>query len=129
MLSVPEAAFEEASIARVFVVFVLLHSVGFILLPLLVVVEALALWKQFGTGYEDVGHIAYLDMCVREKSSWAALVWRVLTHHIGGGRYILDDNTAVGTCLASLVANEPGAEALDTLDVGRCGGIRAWLTV
>ena len=41
-----------------------------------------------------------------------------LTHHVGGGWQVLDDNAAVGTCLASLVANEPRAETLER--------VRAW---
>ena len=65
MLSMPEAAFEEASGAGIVIVFVLLHGIGFVFLPFLVIVEALALRKQFGAGYEDVRHIPYLGMCVR----------------------------------------------------------------
>lgn len=34
------------------------------------------------------------------------------TYYIGRGRQVLDDNAAVGACLAGLVADEPGAEAL-----------------
>jgi len=51
------------------------------------------------------------------------------THHIGRGGQVLDDNAAVGTCLAGLVANEPRAEALCGLEIDGCDGAHGGLTV
>lgn len=55
--------------------------------------------------------------------------WLDLTHHIGGGGQVLDDDAAVGTCLAGLVADEPGAETLCMLAMGGHRGARGLLTV
>lgn len=48
--------------------------------------------------------------------------WLDLTHYIGGGGKVLDDDAAVGTCLAGLVGDEPCAETLDLLEGDRCSG-------
>jgi hypothetical protein len=57
-----EAALEQTTRTSIFVVFVLLHSIGFLLLQFLVLFKRLPSGEQLNSANEDARHVAYLHV-------------------------------------------------------------------